>query len=94
MDSYVQSRAEGVHNIEQTISQLGNMYRELIELVDKQHETVIRIDDNVRDTLENVNAGYEELTKLHASASGGQWLVLKAFAILMFFAIFFFSFVF
>ena len=92
-DSYLQSRAEAVENIEQTIHQLGKMYKELIEIVDRQHEVAIRIDQNTEEALENVQEGYQELMKLYTSTSSGQWLIVKVFFILLVFSVLFISFV-
>jgi syntaxin 5 len=86
---YLASRAQAVENIQSTIEELAGMYRRLNELVATQEEVVIRIDANVEDTLANVDAGQAELLKALNNVSSSQWLIIKIFAILIAFSIFF-----
>jgi len=48
-----------------------------------------RVDDNVEDALLQTRAGYEELQKYFRSVSSNQGLVLRVFAVLMFFLVVF-----
>ncbi|KAH0643842.1 hypothetical protein KY289_034816 [Solanum tuberosum] len=53
-DSYMQSRAEALQNVESTIHELGSIFNQLATLVSEQGEVAIRIDENMDDTLTNV----------------------------------------
>ncbi|KAK9274268.1 hypothetical protein L1049_019082 [Liquidambar formosana] len=52
-DSYMQSRAEALQNVESTIHELSNIFNQLATLVSQQGELAIRIDENMDDTLAN-----------------------------------------
>lgn len=41
-DSYMQSRAEALHNVESTIHELGNIFTQLATMVSQQGEIAIR----------------------------------------------------
>lgn len=41
-DSYMQSRAEALHNVESTIHELGNIFTQLATMVSQQGELAIR----------------------------------------------------
>jgi len=52
------------------------------------------IDDNMDSALDNMDKGHRELVTLYDSISGGRrWLILKIFAVLLAFLIFFMVFV-
>ncbi|KAH0742257.1 hypothetical protein KY290_035300 [Solanum tuberosum] len=53
-DSYMQSRAEAFQNAESTIHELGSIFNQLATLVSEQGEVAVRIDENMDDTLTNV----------------------------------------
>uniref|UniRef100_A0A6V7QQS9 t-SNARE coiled-coil homology domain-containing protein n=1 Tax=Ananas comosus var. bracteatus TaxID=296719 RepID=A0A6V7QQS9_ANACO len=53
-DSYMQSRAVALQNVESTIHELGNIFTQLATMVSQQGELAIRIDENMDDTLTNV----------------------------------------
>lgn len=92
-DSYHQSRAEAVETIESTINELGSMYTRLTSLIQMQDETILRIDANIDDTLHHVEAGHSELLKYFDNISSNRMLILKVFAILIAFIVFFMLFV-
>eukprot|EP00963_Diacronema_lutheri_P006604 scaffold584_cov338-Pavlova_lutheri.AAC.15 len=54
-DTYLESRAEALHNVESTITELGGIFQQLAHLVKEQGEVAIRIDENMDDTLSNVD---------------------------------------
>jgi syntaxin 5 len=91
-DAYFTSRAEAVENIEETITQLGAMYRDLVDVVQRQSEVAININNNMDVTLENVKSGNQELMKYFKNVSSGQWLLLKVFFTVVVFALFFVTF--
>ena len=43
-DSYMQSRAEALHNVESTIHELGNIFTQLATMVSQQGEIAIRFE--------------------------------------------------
>ncbi|PPR92931.1 hypothetical protein GOBAR_AA27724 [Gossypium barbadense] len=62
-DSYMQSRAEALQNVESTIHELGTIFNQLATLVSQQGEIAIRIDENMDDTLANVEGAQGQLLK-------------------------------
>ena len=51
----------------------------------EQGEQITRIDDNVVDVVDNVNAAQSELLKYWNRVQGNRWLVAKLFGVLMVF---------
>ncbi|XP_008544679.1 syntaxin-5 [Microplitis demolitor] len=88
-DSYVMSRAETMQNIESTIVELGGIFQQLAHMVKEQEEMVERIDTNIEDTELNVEAAHTEILKYFQSVTNNRWLMIKIFAVLVFFFIFF-----
>ncbi|KAG7484761.1 hypothetical protein MATL_G00053570 [Megalops atlanticus] len=88
-DSYIQSRADTMQNIESTIVELGSIFQQLAHMVKEQEETVQRIDANVEDTQLNVEAAHAEILKYFQSVSSHRWLLVKIFLILIVFFIVF-----
>ncbi|XP_014473870.1 PREDICTED: syntaxin-5 [Dinoponera quadriceps] len=88
-DAYVQSRAETMQNIESTIVELGGIFQQLAHMVQEQEEMVERIDSNIEDTELNVEAAHTEILRYFQSVTNNRWLMIKIFAILIFFFIFF-----
>ncbi|XP_048227911.1 syntaxin-32 isoform X2 [Ricinus communis] len=62
-DSYMQSRAEALHNVESTIHELSNIFTQLATMVSQQGELAIRIDENMDDTLSNVEGAQNQLVR-------------------------------
>lgn len=88
-DAYVQSRAETMQNIESTIVELGGIFQQLAHMVKEQEEMVERIDTNIEDTELNVEAAHTEILRYFQSVTSNRWLMIKIFAVLIFFFIFF-----
>uniref|UniRef100_A0A671XIR9 Syntaxin 5A n=1 Tax=Sparus aurata TaxID=8175 RepID=A0A671XIR9_SPAAU len=88
-DSYIQSRADTMQNIESTIVELGSIFQQLAHMVKEQEETVQRIDANVEDTQLNVEAAHTEILKYFQSVSSNRWLMIKIFLVLVVFFIIF-----
>lgn len=88
-DSYIQSRADTMQNIESTIVELGSIFQQLAHMVKEQEETVQRIDANVEDTQLNVDFAHTEILKYFQSVSSHRWLLIKIFLILIIFFIVF-----
>ncbi|XP_010915024.1 syntaxin-32 [Elaeis guineensis] len=92
-DSYVQSRAEALQNVESTIHELSNIFTQLATMVSQQGELAIRIDENMDDTLANVEGAQGALLKYLNSISSNRWLMIKIFFVLMVFLMIFLFFV-
>lgn len=88
-DAYIQSRAETMQNIESTIVELGGIFQQLAHMVKEQEEMVERIDSNIEDTELNVEAAHAEILRYFQSVTNNRWLMIKIFAVLIFFFIFF-----
>uniref|UniRef100_A0A6V7QR37 t-SNARE coiled-coil homology domain-containing protein n=1 Tax=Ananas comosus var. bracteatus TaxID=296719 RepID=A0A6V7QR37_ANACO len=92
-DSYMQSRAVALQNVESTIHELGNIFTQLATMVSQQGELAIRIDENMDDTLTNVEGAQGALLRYLSSISSNRWLMIKIFFILMVFLMVFLFFV-
>lgn len=88
-DQYLTSRAETMQNIESTIVELGGIFQQLAHMVKEQEEMVERIDANVQDAEMNVESAHSEILKYFQSVTSNRWLMIKVFAVLIFFFIFF-----
>ncbi|KAJ7546160.1 hypothetical protein O6H91_08G027600 [Diphasiastrum complanatum] len=91
--SYMQSRAEALQNVESTISELSNIFTQLATMVAEQGEMAIRIDENMDDTLVNVEGAQGALLKYLNRISSNRWLILKIFFVLVVFLLIFVFFV-
>ncbi|KAL3532416.1 hypothetical protein ACH5RR_005937 [Cinchona calisaya] len=92
-DSYMQSRAEALHNVESTIHELSNIFTQLATMVSQQGELAIRIDENMEDTLANVEGAQGQLVRYLNSISSNRWLMIKIFFVLVVFLMIFLFFV-
>ncbi|XP_044732148.1 syntaxin-5 [Chrysoperla carnea] len=92
-DNYLQNRAETMQNIESTIVELGGIFQQLAHMVKEQEEMVERIDTNVQDAELNIEAAHGEILKYFQSVTSNRWLMIKIFAVLIAFFIFFVVFV-
>ncbi|KAG7572282.1 SNARE domain [Arabidopsis suecica] len=92
-DTYMQSRAEALHNVESTIHELSNIFTQLATMVSQQGEIAIRIDQNMEDTLANVEGAQSQLARYLNSISSNRWLMMKIFFVLIAFLMIFLFFV-
>lgn len=88
-DNYLKERADTMQNIESTIVELGGIFQQLAHMVKEQEEVVERIDTNVQDTELNIEGAHTQILKYFQSVSSNRWLMIKVFAVLIFFFIFF-----
>lgn len=88
-DSYIQSRADTMQSIEQTIVELGSIFQQLATMVKEQEEMVTRIDSNVEETTLNIEAAHTEILKYFQSVTSNRWLMIKIFGVLIVFFIIF-----
>ncbi|KAK1259454.1 Syntaxin-32 [Acorus gramineus] len=92
-DTYMQSRAEALQNVESTIHELSNIFTQLATMVSQQGELAIRIDENMDDTLANVEGAQGALLKYLNGISSNRWLMIKIFFVLVVFLMIFLFFV-
>lgn len=78
-----------MQSIESTIVELGGIFQQLAMMVKEQEEVVQRIDTNVEDAEMNVEAAHTELLKYFRSVTSNRWLMIKVFALLIFFFVIF-----
>ncbi|CCW62675.1 unnamed protein product [Phytomonas sp. EM1] len=86
---YYRQRAEAVSEIETAVAEVGELFKDFTRLVHEQDEVILRIDSDVGSALDNVNAGTNELMRYLTSISSNRGLILKIFAIIFFFLMFF-----
>jgi len=70
-------------NIQRTIADLGNIFTQLATMVANQGETIERIDQNVDETMSNVEQGHTQLLKYFKAVSGNRALIIKIFLVLI-----------
>lgn len=86
---YYRQRAEAVREIEAAVAEVGELFSDFTRLVHEQDEVVLRIDTDVDDALRHVNAGSNELMRYLSNLSSNRGLILKIFAMLFVFLMFF-----
>ena len=86
---YNEQRAQDAMAVERQLTEIGQMMTKLATMVSEQRETIITINQNIDDSRENMEGAISELQKYLATLTGNRWLMIKVFAILIFFALFF-----
>ncbi|XP_010491112.1 PREDICTED: syntaxin-31-like [Camelina sativa] len=92
-ENYSQSRAVALHSVESTITELSGIFTHLATMVTQQGELAIRIDDNMDESLVNVEGARSALLQHLTRISSNRWLMMKIFALLILFLIVFLFFV-
>lgn len=92
-ETYAQSRAVALHSVESTITELGGIFTHLATMVAHQGELAIRIDDNMDESLANVESARSALLRHLNRISSNRWLLIKIFAIIILFLMIFVFFV-
>ena len=69
------------------LADLTNMFGKMSEMIRNQGETLTKIEDDVEAGHDNVNEGAKEIGKLYEITKGNRSLIIKVFAILIFFII-------
>ncbi|KAG6476287.1 syntaxin-32-like isoform X1 [Zingiber officinale] len=92
-DSYMNTRSEALHGVESTIHELSNIFTQLATMVSQQGELALRIDENMDDTLANVEGAQSQLLKNLSRISSNRWLMIKIFFVLLVFLMIFLFFV-
>lgn len=80
-------RLRSARQAEAQLADLTGMFGKMSELIHSQGETLEKIEDDVEAGHEYINAGVEEIGKLQQIKKGNRSLIVKVFAILIFFII-------
>jgi syntaxin 5 len=67
---------------------LGTLFGKMSTLLSQQAEVVDKVEDDVEAAMVDVAAGHDEITTLYSIKKGNRALIIKVFAILIFFIIF------
>eukprot|EP00760_Papus_ankaliazontas_P017396 PhM_4_TR17227/c0_g1_i1/m.101380/K08490/STX5; syntaxin 5 len=86
---YYRNRAAAVKEIEKTVHELSEMFQDFARLVVEQESLIRRIDDDVADALVDVEEGGNQLIVYLNKISSNRGLILKVFAVLFVFVLFF-----
>ncbi|XVF83950.1 hypothetical protein PTKIN_Ptkin16aG0535500 [Pterospermum kingtungense] len=92
-EHYSQSRAVALQNVESTISELSGIFTHLATMVAQQGELAIRIDEDMDQSLANVEGARNALLRHLNQISSNRWLLIKIFAAIIFFLVIFIIFV-
>lgn len=84
-ESYSQNRATALQNVESTISELSGIFTHLATMVAHQGELAIRIDDNIDESLTNVEGAQGALLKYLNRISSNRSLMIKIFLVVILF---------
>lgn len=87
-DQYLKERTDEILNIEKSIIELGEMYKDLAHMVKQQGELAMSIERNVEDAVVNVEQAQDQLTQYLHKISGHRGLILKVFLVIVAFIIF------
>jgi hypothetical protein len=83
-----QSRLEEAQQAERTLAELGTMFSKMTTLISQQGDVLEKVEDDVEAGLTEVTAGQEEISILYSIKKGNRGLIIKVFALLIFFIIF------
>lgn len=87
--SYLKDRQQAVHEIELAVREVSEIVQDFNRLVYEQDEFIVRIDNDVEDSLQNVNAGSNELMQYLVSLTSQRGFILKVLGVLFAFLLFF-----
>ena len=87
MGTYHSSRLSSVQGIQRTIAELGQIFTRMASTLQQQEEMVARIDSDIDTADIHIKEGTNQLMTYYNSISSNRKLMLKIFAILIFFAI-------
>ena len=73
--------------MQSTLAELGGIFQQLAEMVQQQGWQLQRVDENLDDSLSNVNEGLGQLQRYMRNMSSNRGLMVRVFAILLFFVV-------
>jgi hypothetical protein len=83
-----QQRLSEARQAEKSLATLGTLFGKMSTLISQQAEVVDKVEDDVEAALVDVSAGQQEIQTLYSIKKGNRALIIKVFAILIFFIIF------
>mmetsp|Transcript_1941 Transcript_1941/g.4469 ORF Transcript_1941/g.4469 Transcript_1941/m.4469 type:complete len:297 (-) Transcript_1941:160-1050(-) len=86
---YADSRAEAMQTVQRAIADVGQMFKRMRDLINEQEYAVMRIDQDVTDTQDNLDQAEKSLLQYLDSISSNRMLIIKVFAIIIGFIVFF-----
>lgn len=81
-------RLPALVEVQKRIEAMSKLYTRFSHLLQTQEEGVLRIDQDITVTLDRVEQGNKELTRLFASQSHSTWLIVKVFATVLLMMVF------
>lgn len=87
--SYLRDRQAAVHEIEVAVREVSEIVQDFNRLVYEQDEFIVRIDDEVEQSLHAVTEGSGQLMQYLASLTSQRGFILKVLGILFLFLLFF-----
>lgn len=88
-DLFLQSRASALEGIERTIGELQGIFQQLASMVEEQGEKAARVDENIEESISNVDSAKAQLDKYLASIKSNWKLMAKVVAVIIVFMVFF-----
>ena len=85
--NYLDTRAQAVDSVHSTLNELGGIFQNLAAMVASQENALQRIDENLDTSLTNFREGHAQLQRYWRGMSSNQGLIMRIFAVLMFFVI-------
>lgn len=82
-------RLESVKNINKWVREVGSIFTKMTTIVKMQEGIVERIDHNSERTSINVDKGKKEIKSIYDDVSSNRMLILKVFAIIIVFSVFY-----
>lgn len=79
------NRLKNAEKVEASIMQMGQLFSKMATLVSEQSETLSRIEDDVESGLADTIDANESMNKLYEITKGNRGMILKIFALLIFF---------
>jgi len=88
-DDLILQRANQIRDIESHISDIKTIFEKLSNLVSVQGERLLRIEDNIDDTMNHAEGAVEQLLRYLKGMSSNRWMIINVFLILLFFIVVF-----
>ncbi len=84
-----ESKLDQASKVEAKVAQVGELFQQLASLVAQQSEQITSIEDNVDDGLETTKEAHTLMLSFYEITKGNRSLILKIFALIIFFIIIF-----
>ena len=88
-DTYLDQRANAMQDIEKNLVEIGGIFTRLNTILAEHQDNINIIDDNVNESVANMEAGESQLMKYYDHVTSGRGLALKLFMIIATFMAFF-----